>query len=71
MSSELTLAERQEARDTNQWRALRLRAGLSQPAWAKELGVVERTVSRWETDAVEPPLSMQKFMKVLAMKKRK
>ncbi len=68
--SKLTLKQREEARRTNQWRAFRLKARVSQVRWAKMMGTTVRTVSRWETDAVVPPEMAQILMKLLARRKR-
>jgi len=49
-------------------RQLRLERGLSQPALAKELGMAERTVIRWENGQSSPVLkdliSLAKFFEV-------
>ena len=67
--SEVTLEEREQARRSNRWRELRRKAGVSQPKWAKELGVSERTVSRWENGG-NPPQMARNFMLFLSKRRR-
>lgn len=49
-------------------KALRYHMGLSQEAFAKELGVRQPTISEWETGAYAPRRSTSKFLTMVAEK---
>lgn len=52
--------------DSHRVRALRQRLGLSQAAFAQELGVRQQTVSEWETGRYEPRGASSRVLSMLA-----
>ncbi len=54
--------------DADLVKALRYHMGLSQEAFAKELGIRQPTVSEWETGAYTPRRSTSKFLTLVAEK---
>ncbi len=47
-------------------KALRRHMGLTQTEFAKELGVYQQTVSKWENNAFEPTLATSKYLTMFA-----
>jgi putative zinc finger/helix-turn-helix YgiT family protein len=54
----------------NEVRRIRRKLGLKQTEFAKRLGVHAVTVSRWETGAWNPSVSMSRFMRLLLAAKK-